>query len=349
MGKRPDLVSGDDDANTDFLAEERALADKTPAKPEPDDGADAGATSQDDDSAAVAAELDGDDGQAAKGRKQGGRQDMVPHQALHAERVRREKAEETARQKEQEWAAKEARLDERLRLLGEAFAPPEAAPDAPPDPKQDIFGFAEWQSRKMAEMEQRLGQYGQQTQQQREAAERERQQADAERQFQTYLNTDERSFKADKPDFDDAITFLHKSRMEELQAIGYDQQTAAQMVTADARAIALNAIQTGRRPAEAFYNVAVLRGHKAGAGGGAANGEGADKVRRLSEAQDASQSLSRGGSAPGGNGVLTLESIDRMTDDEFQDLIRTKNAKNPEGFTEFMRKMEERAATKRRA
>lgn len=105
--------------------------------------------------------------------------------------------------------------------------------------------------------------------------------------FLDHVGQAEDEFKATTPDYHDAAEFLEKSRRNELAALYPDRspqahlmarqngfKTPAQMREAifrrDAQTVAVQAMQAGVNPAEAYYNLAKGRGFQSRGGGRAA-------------------------------------------------------------------------------
>lgn len=83
-----------------------------------------------------------------------------------------------------------------------------------------------------------------------------------EQQYWGKIKQDEITFKADKPDFDDAIKFLANSRMEELKDLGWNDAEAQKVLSDEIKWIADKAYVDEVNPAERFYNLAGRRGFK---------------------------------------------------------------------------------------
>lgn len=336
-------------AKTDGLVPDAgATAAETEAKPESKPAAEApakpdAAAKPDKPAAATASDPDeeplGEDGRP----KNPGR--YVRHGAFHEERERRKtverelQAEREARTKEQ---IERAKVAERLDLLNAALAPQpkaEEKPAPPPDPEQDIFGYAKWQGERLAALERQLGEVNGQVGKVKEQGAAEWQEA---RLRQSYVN-DAQRFASATPDFGTAYVHLLQTRDQELAHIGHaDPKKRAEMIAAEEREIVAAALQAGVSPSERIYGLAKLRGYapaaaSAQANGGAApaagNGNGAaanggaapaasaaaapsvsDEIARIKAGADASKSLSQAGGSPGG---LTLEALASMSQDEF--------------------------------
>lgn len=84
-----------------------------------------------------------------------------------------------------------------------------------------------------------------------------------EQQYWEKVRIDEEQFKADKPDFDEAISYLANSRIEELKDLGWDEQSAQKILKDEIKWITDKAYEDDVNPAERFYNLSKRRGFKA--------------------------------------------------------------------------------------
>lgn len=231
---------------------------------------------------------------------------MVPLAALHEERERRKELQKRVEAEGQD----RARLAGRLDALNEAMRPKEQP--KPLDPTTQPL-----------EVLQELTQFRDQTL-------AERQQQHQMQQFTNAYASRAQEFAKETPDFKDAYKFVVDSRVRELQAIGYDATTAAQMAQNDELNIAGKAFQDGKNPAQVLYTLAEARGYKKAdpAAAAAPNGSGApppdpmarleSKLDTIAKGQAAGKSLGGSGGAPGES--LTLESLAGMSDTEFAEL-----------------------------
>lgn len=218
------------------------------------------------------------------------RQKTVPHQALHEERERRKQAEREM-----------AELRQRI----EAFEKAKAAQEAPkaPDPVMDPEGFAKWQTDQLRERDERF-----------EAFQRQQQAAAQRQQFIERTAREEAAFRETAPDYDDAISYLGKARLEELGHFGVDPEEARKIVAQEAEGIVVQALRAGRNVAETAYNIAKARGYRAKAQEQATPDEGA-RLEALAKAQRETESLSGsvGGESAGG---YTLKQLAAMSERE---------------------------------
>lgn len=263
---------------------------------------------------------------------------MVPHGAMEKERQRRKGVETELQRERQTNAERQARLEERLEIINGLFQP---APAAPPNPDQDIFGYVEHLNGQVRTLQQER----QQEQARQQQAAQQNQQISR---LTSAYREDAARFSQETPDFKDAYQFMLNSRGAELKAAGYDDATIQQTLRNDELAIANFAFQNQRSPAETVYQMAQARGYRQAPTGGlgaivadarAQPNGGNAQLQQLQRAQAASVSLGRAGGSAGGM-KLSLEAIDRMPQSEFEALVRAKNAKDPNGFDDFIRKLE---------
>lgn len=219
---------------------------------------------------------------------------MVPHQAMHAERVRRQEAERALQE-----------LRERLDRLEK---PAEEAPKWV-DPLEDPEGFRKYDEWRVNNLEAQLKQ---QQEAQQKAQQAQQRQMDAARQ--------ENEFRANTPDYDQALQHLYTETMQGMMQQGYSQQEAQAQISQQVNAIYDAATAAGFNFGEMLY----LRAQKAGYKNQPQQSE-AEKITRLAEAQQKTQGL---GSAGGGKqqGALTADQLASMSDAEFDKAMRERPA-----------------------
>ena len=275
-------------------------------------------------------DLDGeDDLEANKGR-------FVRHGAFHqarqrfkAERARAEAAEQRVAELQERFT----RGDERLRLLSEAMqkapqapaaAQPAPEPEAVPDPNEDIFGYAKYLEKQIADL--RNG-HQQMTEAQKQQAEQARA-ADEERTIVGAYQQDIERYAATEPAFVEAYRYLVSGRVAELKLYGLSDADAIKQANADELAFVRAAVQRGVSPAEQAFALAKARGFVAKAPEptappAPAAETPAERQARLAAGQAASKSLSGAGGGPAGE--ITLEMLATMSEADFEKFA----AKNP--------------------
>lgn len=160
---------------------------------------------------------------------------------------------QTERETERE---RNARLDERLRILNEALATPPAEQqqqqqqEEVPDPEKDIFGYARYIGKQLENANKRIEAF--------ENAGREREAY--ETLAQTYRE-DAARFAAAEPGFAEAYVFLVKQRDAELLQHGMtDPKQRQAQITREEQGLVRNSLDANKSPAEAIFNLAKVRG-----------------------------------------------------------------------------------------
>lgn len=298
-----------------FTAEERAYLDtgdttklttqdapeakkETPAEPDIDFG---------DDAAKEAAK---------ETEKQDDKQKVVPHQALHAERVKRQEVERQLSEQRAQFQRFEARMAE----LNAALQPKEQIPD----PVQDPIAALQYTQKQLQDMQARS---------QQEAAQRQHQE-----QQQTVIRQVEDAYRSswmaklnENPQHAEAYQAFVRTMDVHMKIRGVtDPAERAELVKQEERAIAYRALQNGEDPAEAIIANAEAYGYRP-----APAAPQADPVQQLADKQkglDASRSLTnaRGG---GSDNSLTPQRIAEMSADDFAAL---KAKLSPSKFNKLM-------------
>ena len=213
---------------------------------------------------------------------------FVPHEAMHAERMKA-KAEREARET----------LEKRLAELEAKLAPKEEAPQWV-DPLVDPEGFKRWSDHRDKTISERL-----------EAQDQDRQER-AERQRQEVAQA-EAEFSAKTPDYLPTIEAMKQGRIAELRGAGLADQEIVAHLNADVRGIVQAAKLMGISPAELAYMRAHHLGHRADTQ--KTGQDEASRIVALAEAQKRTQGL---GSAGGGAqaGKLTMAQLAEMSEEE---------------------------------
>lgn len=223
-------------------------------------------------------------------------QTMVPHQAMHAERMKRQAAE-----------AKLAELETRLSAIEK---PPEEAPQWV-DPLVDPEGHRKW-------TEYQTSQATSQVEEIKQARAREAAVAQRQVRAQNY----ETEFIKDNADFVDAANFAAQARLAELGQAGLNEQQAVQRLAQETTAVFNAAEAAGINPCALIYQRAAQVGYKKAdpaADTATKAAEEAAKVTALAAAQAATKTATvASGGAEGGK--LTAKQIAEMSDAEFDKL-----------------------------
>lgn len=218
----------------------------------------------------------------------------VPHGALHEERERRKAADRENQALRQQQAVMADRYQQLMAAIQQSQQPQIPSKDV--DPLANIDG-------RLAQAEQQAQQFQRELHEgrQREAAQRQQQA------FGAYVAAQEAAFAKETPDYKDALEFAKESRIKELEAAGYAPNQVAFIVNRDAAAIAWDAIQMGKNPAEAIYAIAQSRGYTKKA-------PAQEKVATLQKGTQAAKTL---GNGTGPAGLPTMEQVANMDEDEF--------------------------------
>lgn len=229
----------------------------------------------------------------------------VPHQALHAEREERKKAEERVRNLEAQFAM----LNERIRIASQE------PPAPPPDPEQDPIAALQYERQQREALQRQIEE---QTRQSQQAF----QQQTYERQVINLAQSHEGRFRIEAPDYDAAVQFLTAQRAAELEVWGLDPAGVEQQIRQEAISLAMQAAQRGVNFAEMTYNMAKARGYAPKPD----TREAEEKIKTVSQAQERSKSLSSAGGKTGG-AEMTVEQLLKMPPDEFDSWAKKNPAK----------------------
>ena len=206
------------------------------------------------------------------------------------------KALDAERHKRKEVEARTAVLEEQLRRLT-APKPEEPVVDEMPDPVLDIEGFKGWQQRQLDARMEPVRQMQQHMQAQ-----------GAVGSMAQYANRAETEFKAEKPDYEAALSHARAMKSRELSGYFAPEQIQAELGKVEA-SITLLAMQHGKNPAQIVYDYAVMTGYKPGAADEAA------KIVKLATAQkNTASTAGAGGSARAEE--YTVESLANMSEKE---------------------------------
>lgn len=214
---------------------------------------------------------------------------FVPHQAMHAERLKRQEAE-----------AKYAALEARLAKL----ETPEEAPPQWVDPLEDPEAHRKWSEWNLQQTNKKIEDFQQQQAAQQKQLQETREVAEYEAQF-----------KATTPDYSEAVQFLVDTRANELRGYGYDDATIRNQISVEARGLFEASKAAGLNPAQLVYLRAQEAGWKKPQPKPA---EPAQRMAALSEAQKNTQGLGSTG-APA-QGQLTVEQLADMSEAELAKL-----------------------------
>lgn len=233
---------------------------------------------------------------------------VVPLAALHEERNRRkELAAELARER-QEREALARRVEERLQAMQEAQKPP--VPAFEENPAEHLRAKVE-EAERIARM----------TAQQQAAWLQQQQQAQIEQQIAQRVVADEAEFMAEKPDYNDAVQYLHKSRVGELMTqYGLPEAAAIRQSAGELKEAAFVFTQRGMSPAQTAYQIAVQKGYTPKQAQQAA--DAATKFQTQAAGVKAAKSLGTGGAT---RTTMTAQQLLAMSDEEFAEATKGDN------------------------
>lgn len=236
---------------------------------------------------------------------------FVPHQALHAER---EEHKKTKAQLE-EIAKKQAVLEDRWNTLLKIREGQEQPQEqAPPDPEQDIFGYAKWQAEQLKALQAKIENQETQTKQQQEIAAQ-------EQAIWNEWSQSAQSYAQQAPDFGDAVKWLSDFRSKQLSAMAaIDERFASpsginQQINAELRAIIVSAKERGLNPAQVVHQLAQSYGFQPKTPD-PTDVTMPDSLAKVAAAQEASKTVGAAGGRSGAD-ALTPEAIASMSAAEF--------------------------------
>lgn len=241
--------------------------------------------------------------------------DMVPHGRFHRERERRQEAEAQR-------VAAEARADlaaRRMTELLETLQPkqPAAPVEEAPDPEKDIFGYVRSLENRIKTFE---GESSLTKEQQQE-----QQQFDA---IMSSSYADVQAFSQEKPEMQAAASFLMDALVKEARLYGLNEAQTEQHIRNRERDEFLWAVQHGKRPAQHYLDLAVMRGFNPAAAPtqqGAAQPANVQaeiaKLVKNEATRNAAKSLSGSGAATGVS--VTAADLLEMSDADYAAFKKT--------------------------
>jgi hypothetical protein len=242
----------------------------------------------------------------------------VPQGALHAEREKRKGSDERAAKAEAELAQLKEQLGAIQKMREQVAArKPEAMPEAD-DPAA------------LEHLRKRLEQTESQVTRVTQHMDDEALGAQELQQLGSFMAQSETRFRAEKPDYDEAIDHIVKARASELQLYGLNPHQIQQTISEEAAELIRSAVQQGRDPAELSYALAQARGYRPAQTQEKAQEQpkpsgGAALLDAIANAKDKSKSLGSGGGSSAKN--LTAEAIAALNADEFEAIYSTPEGK----------------------
>lgn len=215
---------------------------------------------------------------------------FVPHQAMHAERVKRQELE---------------RLVQELQAKVDAVSAPKEETPQYVDPLEDPEGFRRYTDYQQQKLNERLEAITKTGEEERKITQRLARATELESQF-----------AAETADYPQAAQFLHNQRVSELRGMGYGDDEISAQIRKDANGIFDAAEAAGINPAELVYMRAKRAGYaKAEAPQEQQEQSDGERITALAAAQKNTQGL---GAAGGGaqSGRLTLAQVAEMSEAE---------------------------------
>ncbi len=264
------------------------------------------------------------------------RPQMVPHAALHEERIRRQQLEQTLTTERQARQTLEQRTNQLLERMqqapqqqGQPIQPP-PLPDPQADPVGHIMARLQRAEDARMQQEQVLGAVLQAMQNQNQQG----QQAQAAQTIQQRAVALERGFAAETPDYVAAVDYLNEMRHRQLIEAGVTDPAERQaFIAQEAMSTAARALQAERNPAEMIYRIAKASGFT-GSAPAATNGNGdaqapsagqrLDQIGRGQRQSQQSLGSVRGNAPP----PLTAQRLLEMNNDDFAKMLETQEGKD---------------------
>jgi hypothetical protein len=141
-----------------------------------------------------------------------------------------------------------------------------------------------------------------------------RQQQEQYKNYVASIQQDETNFMQKNPDYRDAVTFIQSRRMNELQAMGYDEQSAMMVLAQDAQNVVMRAQEMGESPAAFAYRMAKQLGYAA---------KQQQNLDQVAAGQQVAKSVA-GGAKPISEGSLP-PNLAELSDAEFDALFKKMN------------------------
>lgn len=227
-------------------------------------------------------------------------QKFVPLGALHEERQKRKNAEAMFRQRDQEYATWQRQADERLNVLHQLALqnqPQEQQPSFEQDPLTGTYREV-----------QRVGQEVQTLKQDMQRTQLEQRQQQVVGRFVHDVESHERAFAQQAPDYYAAVNWAKQKKESEYVAVGFTEEQAHARVQQEATEIALGALQRGESPAHVGYRLAQAIGYQ----------PQPNAQQKLSMQQDGRRASTPSGGSGHGGGRLSLDALAKMSGDDFR-------------------------------
>ena len=228
---------------------------------------------------------------------------FVPHGALHEERQKRKEMEAQLQRIQQETTYRQQLMEQRLQQLYQSQQ--QANQPKPPSYEDDPLGnLKHTQELTQQQIQQLNDRYRQ------EAENRNRyEQAQAYKaQLESVVQSDVAQFSQEHPDYLEALGHARQTRVRQHMAIGLSEAEAVQLMYQEEYQLAEAALQRGKSPAQAAYDIAKAYGWTKG------KPSSETKIETLQKGVKAAQSLGSGGTP---TGTPSIDQLADMSDDEF--------------------------------
>ncbi|WP_208434594.1 hypothetical protein [Bartonella taylorii] len=181
--------------------------------------------------------------------------------------------------------------------------------NAPPDPREDPVRLVAWMLDKIQKQDAYI-------REQKEALRQAEEQQQHDMRLGEFFNNSVKSFQNKSSDLGDAANFLYEARAKQLSTWSSvypeyaDPNTISEIIRNELRTIVATCAQRDLNPAEEIYRIAQNLGYQTKAI------QANDQVAELQSRQNSARTLTASGGG-GSVGPMTLASIDRMSEEEF--------------------------------
>jgi hypothetical protein len=227
---------------------------------------------------------------------------LVNYEALHEERMKRKEIQSKLETQAQRLTKMEEGWNRLMQRMQQENQP------KPPSFDEDPLEALRHQQEQQAKYLQQQHQTEQQRQQDYELNQR----------YQAFVNQCAEAveeFKKSTPDYLDAYGYLKETRVKEFEALGYNQKQISQLIHDDEAAIAANAFQSGKNPAELIYNLAKTRGFQTPT----QKQQAEQKMQQINKGVQMSKSLNSAGGKVSND--ISLDALAQMSNDEFESFV----------------------------
>lgn len=234
----------------------------------------------------------------------------VPLAALHEERAKAREMRQRMQQLEEQTRLGNERLQQLAMAVQQRAQPQPEIPAFEVDPATNLHT-------RLQQTEAALAQQSQALMQQRQAQQQEYARQQAIQELTRDVAQQEAEYVAQTPDYHKALEHLKTAEVQALMALGYDQQSAMQVMQQNIMGMAWQMRQQGTSIPERVYALAKARGYSP------QTVTAQQKLQTTQRGVAASRSLGNGG---GVTNNLSLEALANLPADEFADLVKDDKA-----------------------